>query len=69
MNFIQTAYYRLIFFSHTGYCDCDDRESICLIAMVHIMVACGIVATPVFVAGVAFLGSSSFEFDTIQGNG
>ena len=33
------------------------------------MVACACVVIPVFVTGVALLGWSSFEFDTIQGNG
>lgn len=66
VSFVQTAYHRLIFFSHTDFSYCVERKSIiCLGAMV----ACGVVATPVFVAGVGFLGSSSFEFDAIQGNG
>ena len=55
----------LIWFFPTGKCDCEDLEDICMVAMV----ACGCVATPVFMIGVALLGWSSFEFDTIQGNG
>ena len=40
-------------------------DHICVVGTV----ACGCVATPVFMIGVALLGWSSFEFDTIQGNG
>ena len=52
-------------FSHTGVCDCDDGFQISLVAMV----VSGCVVAPVFMAGVALLGWSSFEFDTIQENG
>ena len=55
-----------LIFSHTGIsCDGYDTIDISLVAVV----ACGCVAIPVFVTGVALLGWSSFEFDTIQGNG
>ena len=36
--------------------------------MVAVVVSACVV-TPVFVTGVAILGWSSFEFDTMQGNG
>ena len=52
-------------FSHTGLCNCDEGINILLVGSV----ACGFVVLPVFMTGVALLGWSSFEFDTIQGNG
>ena len=54
-----------LIFYHTGVCDCNNGIHISLIAVV----ACGCVVTPVSMIGVALLGWSSFEFDTIQGNG
>ena len=44
------------------------KEKTCKRTLVSV-VACGCVVTPVFVIGVVLLGWSSFEFDTIQGNG
>ena len=54
-----------LIFSHTGDCNCDESRSICLVAIV----AGGCIVIPVSVTGVALLGWSSFEFDTIQRNG
>ena len=55
-----------LIFSLAGIsCDGYDTIDISLVAVV----ACGCVTIPVFVTGVALLGLSSFEFDTIQGNG
>ena len=45
--------------------DCSDGLGIFVVAVV----ASACVVTPVFVIGVVLLGWSSFEFDTMQGNG
>ena len=53
------------FFLPTGGCNCDTGFTKFLFGMV----ACACVVIPVFVTGVTLLGWSSFEVDTIQGNG
>ena len=45
-----------------------DHNRYCGIFYVF-MIVCGSVATPVLVIGVTLLGWSSFELDTVQGNG
>ena len=46
--------------------DCDKSVTVCIAVY---GCAGGIVSGTLYVIGVALLGQSSFEFDTIQGNG
>ena len=47
----------------------EDKRSVGKVCICASVCAAGCVVTPVFMIGVVLLGWSSFELDTIQGNG